>query len=249
MNTRENWNNVVIERLVSGEFAAASEQDEIEELGNMIANGRELLMDERGVLYGSNGNTLGQGNQTTVKNDPFAADIPSNSDQWYNKNPNLFRAEVQYMFQRHPKAVYGFFKQTGNMYWIITLDIIKSGSRPWTFLLQYDKDHPNNDDYGGSIKVQLLKSPSLADIEKRAKAFGRPGVPHLVGSRRVDGERYTYLCTRRPDAVESGVDTATSAVQVAAWAADWAAHFEAGMYNKEVWNEWCNDDHFRHLQI
>lgn len=343
MNTRENWNKVVIERLVSGEFAASSEQAEIEELGNMIASGRELRMDERGVLHGSSGNTLGQGNQTTVKNDPFAgdllneangpkqdvfqneppeniqtgdvlemntggeltfrdflgqelrnirridpipepareeelagavetempdqentiessnittitadpfaADIPSNPDQWYNKNPNLFRAEVQNMFQRHPKAVYGFFKQTGNMYWVITLDITKSGTRPWTFLLQYDKDHPHNRDYGGSIKVQLLKSPSLEDIQKRAKDFGRPGVPHLVNSRRVDGERYTFLCTRRPDAVESGVNTATSAVQVAAWAADWAAHFETGMYNKKVWNDWCDDDHFRHLQI
>lgn len=249
MKTRERRGDIVMERVVSGDFAGISEQEEIEELGNMIANSNGLVMDENGVLYGDNGNTLGQGNQTTVRNDPFAADIPSNQDQWYNKNPNLFEAEVQNMFQRHPKAVYGFFKQTGNMYWIITLNITKSGTRPWTFLLQYDKDHPNNHDFGGSIKAQLLKSPSFEDIRARADSFGRPGVPHLVRKKRVDGETYTYLCTRRPENVEDGRYTATSAVQVAAWAADWAAHFEAGMYNREVWNEWCNDDHFRYLQI
>ncbi len=191
-----------------------------------------------------------QGNLTRVDNKPFAAAPrkPSNPDQWYNKNPNLFRAEVANMRQHYPDAKLGFLKTTGNMYWIVTAKVAE-GVKPWTFLLEYDKTHPNNFGYGGSIHVQLLKSPSNEDLDKRARENGRPGIPHRVSGIRDNGEHYVFLCTRRPEDVNDGTTRITSAVQVTGWAADWALHFETGMINKKVWNKWCDDAHFRHLMV
>lgn len=190
-------------------------------------------------------------NMTRISPKPFAAaDVrkPSNPDQWYNKNQLLFKAEVANMRRFHPNATLGFLKTTGNMYWLIETKIAK-GVKPWHFVLEYEKDHPNNNSYGGSIHVQLLKSPSLAELRARARENGRMGIPHVVSATRANGESYTYLCTRRPDDVNSGESLITSAVQVAGWAADWALHFETGLRNKEVWNKWCNDSHFSYLMI
>lgn len=189
-------------------------------------------------------------NMYRVNNDPFAAVIakPKNPDQWYNKNPRLFQGEVANMRSHYRNATLGFLKSTGNMYWIIELKIVK-GLKPWKFLLEYDKDHPNNHGYGGSIHVQLLKSPSLDDLRARALASGRKGIPHTVKGKRTNGEDFVFLCTRFPKDIEDGKVKVSSAVQVAGWAADWALHFEAGLKSKEVWNKWCDDPHFRYLMI
>lgn len=173
---------------------------------------------------------------------------PENPEQWYNKNPTLFKAEVSLMRKKYPNAKLGFFRSTGNMYWIIVLQIVK-GIKAWTFLLEYEKNHPNNDDYGGSIHVQLLKSPSLEELRQRAEQKGLQGVPHLVSRKRENGESYVFLCTRRREDVNDGVSKVTTAVQVAGWAADWALHFEIGLNNKSVWNKWCDDLQFEHLKV
>lgn len=223
----------------------------------------EPLMNEDGVISsdsGTEGNYVNMeqelnvsgANTTRVSPKPFAAiDLsrkPSNPDQWYNKNPILFKGEVASMLKRHPKAKMGFLKATGNMYWIIETKII-DGMKPWTFLLEYEKDHPNNNGYGGSIHVQLLKSPSIEELRERARKNGRKGIPHIVSAKRANGEDYNYLCTRFPEDVNDGTSRITGAVQVAGWAADWALHFETGIRNKAVWNKWCDDRHFSHLMI
>lgn len=227
----------------------------------------EMDLDEEGILHERDDSVEGQthghsdegdrgvlgNNMYRVNKDPFAAHDavprkPSNPDQWYNKSQKLFVAEVANMRSHYPGAILGFFKSTGNMYWIIEQKIAK-GLKPWTFLLEYEKDHPNNHGYGGSIHVQLLKSPSNEDLERMAKEYGRPGVPHRVSGTRADGEKYVFLCTRRPEDVKDGRIQITTAVQVAGWAADWALHFEAGLRRKDVWNKWCDDSHFRYLVL
>ena len=249
----------------------ANETDVSIQLENAGSNEEDILLDdsaltmeldEEGIIQSTDDtmdtNTDGEQeiqvsghNMTRISSKPFAAaDIrkPSNPDQWYNKNTLLFKAEVANMRRFHPNAKLGFFKTTGNMYWLIETKIAK-GVKPWHFVLEYEKNHPNNYSYGGSIHVQLLKSPSLEDLRARARVNGRMGIPHVVSSTRANGESYTYLCTRRPDDVNSGESLITSAVQVAGWAADWALHFETGMRSKEVWNKWCDDSHFRYLMI
>lgn len=184
----------------------------------------------------------------TKKPSIASGEKPTNPDQWYNKNPHLFKAEVALMHKYHPNAKLGFLRSTGNMYWIVEVQICED-VKPWTFLLEYMKNHPYVHDYGGSIHVQLLKSPSLDELRLRAVACGRAGVPHIVGGMRDNGERYNYLCTRHPQDVNNGKSNLTTAVEVVGWAADWALHFEMGMRKKDIWNKWCDDTHFNHLII
>lgn len=241
-------------KLSMGTFSGEqlSDSEVLDEIGDAMLNGEEFVMDERGVIH--RGDTItGGGNGTKISEGTFAVPFPVNvptdhSDQWYVKNPALFRAEVANMQKHHPKAKYGFMPQSGDMYWVLELKI-GDFCKPWQFMLRYMKDHPNNNNYGGSIRVLLMKSPTVADLKARASAVGRPGVPHLLSGTNVDGQPYTYLCTRTTADVESGSRTITSAVQVAAWAGDWALHFEVALQNDKVWNAWCNDAHFRHLMV
>ncbi len=239
--------------LKEGCFAAnESANDEIKKLGEAIKKEENLYLNSQGafVTEKDKQNLPQTENLNRVNNDPFAAlEIPANKDQWYNKNRALFEAEVAVMREKYPDAVLGFLKTTGNMYWVFRAEIAKS-VEPWTFLLEYEKNHPHNHSYGGSIKVQLLQSPSLEDLKKKAELFGRPGVPHLVTGKRADtGEQYPYLCTRFPKDIQQGKDIVTSAVQVAGWAADWAVHYECGLRDKEVWNKWVEGTHFGHMKI
>ena len=105
-------------------------------------------------------------------------------------------------------------------------------------------DHPHNPTFGGSIKVVPIR-PNEDDLKKIAEKHDRPGVPHLLHSSSLG----TYLCTRRTEDVKDGVSQANTAVSAAAWAADWALHFEIGIRDKKIWNKWCDDEHFRRLKI
>lgn len=202
----------------------------------------ELFMDSEGVIHRGGDTLNGSGNATKISEGTFASPVQY-PEQWYHKNPSLFRAEVSCMQIRHPKARYGFMPQSGDMYWVLELKI-GQGIDPWQFMLRYMWDHPHNRDYGGSIRVILLKHPSVEDLMERASRAGRRGVPHILTGENRDGKRYYYLCTRTKQDVEDGLETITSAVQVAAWAGDWALHFELGMRDKRVWNQWCDDGHF-----
>ena len=231
----------------NGTFAGVplTEQEEMQNLADALYNGETMNVDSNGVIH-IDGDTEVGDNGTTISNGTFAVDvIPSNPDQWYNKNRALFRTEVLTMRQAHPDASFGFFKETGNMYWTIKMKISQTGfANEWTFVLIYDKDHPHNRDYGGSIKVFPIK-PSMEDLKRMASEHNRPGVPHLI-RHETHG---TYLCTRRTEDVADGTTAVSSARQVAAWAADWAIHFEVGIRDKRVWNQWCDDAHFRKLMI
>jgi len=214
--------------------------DDVEKLAQAYANDNTdgYVVAPDGSIHLA-GEVADEENMTVVAEDPFGA----HEDQWYKKNPRLLQAEIAAMHMRFPKARHGFYPENGNMYWLVKVNVFGDGSvKPWTFQLVYDKDHPHKRGYGGSLKVKPIV-PSLADLETIAKAHGRPGVPHVIRSDSHFLKR--YLCTRWPDDISTGI----SAVQATAWAVDWAAHFEIGMRNKKAWNKWCNDDHFRHLQI
>ena len=246
-------------KLSCGAFAGtpATDSEWIERMSESMLNNEEFFMDNEGVIHQGSirqGDTItGGGNGTKISEGTFAAPSLSEScanhpDQWYAKNQRLFQAEVANMQRQHPQAKYNFMPQSGDMFWVIELKI--GGScETWQFMLRYMKDHPNNNNYGGSIRVLLLGKPSEDILKARALAAGRPGVPHLLKATNVDGKVYTYLCTRTTKDVKDGVKEITSAVQVAAWAGDWALHFEVGLHNKKLWNAWCDDEHFRGLKM
>lgn len=235
----------------SGTFAGErlTEAEEFRSLADALYNQSQgdpsgIVIDHEGIIHLED-DLSGVENGQAISGGIFAAGIPTNPDQWYNKNPRLFRAEVAAMHKAFPKAAFGFYQETGNMFWTVSQKISQTGfTKEWTFILRYDKDHPHNHTYGGSIKVFPIK-PSIDDMKEMLREFGRPGIPHLLSHETLG----TYLCTRRTEDVEAGTTTVSSAAQVAGWAADWAIHFEIGLRDKNVWNKWCDDEHFRHYMI
>ena len=229
-----------------GGFAGDSiaSQEEINSLIGDVMNDADLEVDQFGTIRNASSNSGLRGTEATgVSQGGFAA-------QWYEQNKKLFDAEVRLMKQRFPDAKYGFFESNKNMYWILKMNISKTDAfEPWTFLLVYMPDHPNNTGYGGSIKVIPL-SPKFDQLSSRVKeSKGQyftetPPVPHVVNK---DGTR--YLCTRASADIEDGNAAITTAVQVAAWAAEWALYFELSMRDNRVWNKWVDDDHFRKWKI
>ena len=172
--------------------------------------------------------------------------------QWYEKNKALFNAEVKLMKQRFPDAKYGFFESNKNMYWVLKMNISKTDVfEPWTFLLVYRQDHPNNNAEAGSIRVVPL-NPNPETLMKRVKEskgkYNLPNltVPHLLLEK---SDNTIYLCTREAKDIESGERAITTAVQTAAWAAEWALYFELSMIDNKVWNKWVDYDKYRRLTI
>ena len=217
-------------------------------LGDAMVNDDGTWMEEDGGLrIDENSENLTKVREGTFANPLFGAvSVPSgHSDQWYKKNPDLLSKEVVFMRKKHPKAKYGFYPTSGDMFWRIELKV-GQGLQPWTVLLRYDKDHPNNNHYGGSIKVIPMK-PSFEEIQRQAQKAGRRGVPHILTAKN-GSEEYRYLCTREPSDVYSGEQIVSSAVMVAAWAAEWAAAFQLGLKRKDVWNKFCGETHFKSLQ-
>ena len=217
-----------------------TQAEEMNELADALYNGDKLVVERDRVVH-LDGSTDTVENGSAIPEGTFAASIPSDPDQWYNKNGRrLFRTEVAAMKHFFPKAGFSFMKSTGNMYWVIDMKISQTGfTKTWRFMLVYDKNHPHNNSYGGSIKVYPIR-PNEKDIRDMARDYGRKGVPHLL----LDADNCTYLCTRRPEDVKDGTSEANSAVSVAGWAADWALHFELGLRNDKVWNKFCDDEHF-----
>lgn len=220
----------------------------IEELGQVVGETGPVLNELGEVSLGDNAEPTQNGVRTMISGDTFAAlpnHVPKDPEQWYNKLPALFNAEVAAMRTRFPNAGYGFLKSNNNMYWTVTLKISEKGfTKPWTFLLIYEKNHPNNLSYGGSVKVVPI-NPGFDELERVARANGRKGVPHVVNKEGFG----KYLCTRATDEVEDGKKRAGTAVQAAAWAVDWAVHFEVSMKYKDVWNKWVDDAHYRSWKI
>lgn len=224
----------------AGDSIAA--QDEINSLIDNVVNENELEVDHFGTIRNVSTNSGLHGTDATgISRGDFAA-------QWYEKNPQLYHLEKKLMNQRFPDAK-EIKLSNGNLAWQIKMNISRTDAfEPWTFLLVYMPDHPNNTGYGGSVKVIPLV-PNLEQLQSRVKASkgkyfsSTPPVPHVVG---IDTK---YLCTRASNDIEDGNTTITTAVQVAAWAAEWALYFELSMRDNRVWNKWVDDVHFRKWKI
>jgi len=86
----------------------------------------------------------------------------------------------------------------------------------WYVQAIYDHNHPNNNTYGGSIKVYSI-DPNLEEI---CQQLGQ-AIPHTLR----DGSGHMYLCTARPEDIRVG-NVSTSAASALSWAAKWITAFE-----------------------
>lgn len=227
--------------VVEGMFAGTpvSQADEINKLMKTVKEGKTLLMTPGGIIKSKDDVDVRpeDGNCSEVKPGTFAS--ASHLDQWYEKNPIIFQAEIAEMRRYYPDAEYGFLESNGDMYWIVKLNMTESGAIPPVHvMLKYDKNHPSNTTYGGSVKCILL-DPNVSELKELARKAGRPRVPHLLGSE----SSFVYLCTRLPKEISSGKHNMT-AVQAAGFAADFVCSFMIGLQDAEVWNhKFCGDAH------
>ena len=239
--------------LKGGEFAGDlnDEEDELERRRQLLSEGEDILLTpNRTIAEDKNTIDSNGGNLHKLQKGDFWSPSSANSNQWYVKRPDLLKAEIELMYRFYPDARYTKLRN-GDIVWSIKMKISRTGfCEPWTFFLRYEPNHPNNNSFGGSVHV-LLVNPDYNTLCARARAAGRPGIPHTLPSEELgeNGKKYIKLCTRRTQDVQTGETATSSAVQAAGWAADWALHFELGLRNKKVWNDWCNDAHFRHLMI
>lgn len=134
---------------------------------------------------------------------------------WYEDDVALYEGEVAGMNQLFPQFTEGR-TENGNMYWHGKINSPSGEGSVWELILIYDNNHPNNDSWGGSIKVYSIK-PDIADIVDK---LGE-SVPHLLS----DSEGNYYLCTARHEDVKDG-DVVTTAVSSLAWGVKWIAAFE-----------------------
>lgn len=227
-------------KVVSGEFGGVpmTQAEEIKNLTQTVKSGKGLVMGPGGVIKAKDDSSIKPegGNFTEVKAGTFAAGHP---DQWYEKNKLVYQGEIAEMRRQYPDAQMGFLQSTGDMYWVVTLNMSETGAiKPYKIMLLYDKTHPSNINYGGSVKSVLL-DPDVSELRERARKAGRFSVPHLLGNE----SSFVYLCTRLPKQVQAGKMN-LSAVQAAGNTADWILAFELGLRDKNIWNhKFCGDAH------
>lgn len=229
-----------IVKVASGEFGGVpmTQAEEIKNLSKTVKNGQGLVMGPGGIIKSKNDNDLRpeEGNFAEIKAGTFAAGHP---DQWYEKNRLVYEGEVAEMRRQYPDAQMGFLQSTGDMYWVVTLNMSETGAiPPYKIMLMYDKTHPSNVGYGGSVKAILL-DPDVSELRTKASRAGRYHIPHLLGS----DHSFVYLCTRLPEQILAGRQN-LSAVQAAGNAADWILNFELGLQDKYIWNhKFCGEAH------
>ena len=155
------------------------------------------------------------------------------SVQWYQKDPALFRAEQVAMHRSFPQAKLGYLKD-GRAYWMLPFTVkLGAYSKKCVIMLVYDSDHPSNAHYGGSVKAFLV-TPTISELQARASAAGRGGIPHLLSEGGTP-----YLCIARQKDVENGRERVTSAVTSAAWAIKWMYCYEGGLRDARLWSRFC----------
>jgi hypothetical protein len=163
-------------------------------------------------------------------NDTIVVDegILAASFYWYERHPELLAAERLAMQKYFP----GFQMEKlddGRLCWVGNLNPSGAAGGVWTVQAVYDHDHPNNDHFGGSVKVYSIR-PELEDLKN---LLGR--LPHVL----FDNGDHLYMCTARMEDVDEGGETGdvTSASKSISWAVKWILMVEAWMNDEITWEE------------
>lgn len=186
------------------------------------------------------------------------------ADQWYEKNPDLLRAEQRAMsdFQGHKARFY--ILKDGRACWMVSARPLVASMnkcancmmqsckkrcfaqkanaketmcRKYDLLLVYDNDHPKPR-YGSSVKAYLLNPTvdQLQDIVNRTSGVSPKNIPHLL--RDSNGE--LYLCSADIRDVSTSLDSKggiTSAATSLRFCLRWINIFELGLIDPVTWSK------------
>lgn len=164
--------------------------------------------------------------------------VVSANSQWYERNKDLFEAEIVAMHDFKPSAKYGYFKDDGRMYWSVqfTPTIAGKKTRTYNLALVYDEDHPKAR-YGSSVKAYLL-SPTVEDLQKivnKTQGITDKSIPHLLR----DGKGELYLCSADTTNCKDNLNAGgiTSAATSLRFAMRWINIFELGLIDPITWEK------------
>ena len=151
------------------------------------------------------------GTQSVPEGNPAA-----NNYYWYERDPELFKEEVAAMNRQFPQFTLSKMND-GRLSWtgIVRPKSIRENVT-WELRLVYDKNHPNNNSYGGSVRVYAV-NPDLNQIRRQLGC-----IPHAL----MDPSGNTYICPAKKEDVRVG-RVVTSAVSSLALAIKWIDVFES----------------------
>ena len=192
-----------------GVFAAEdSASKKRKEIAEKLKKGQKVNVTEEGTLIDPN-SPEGQ----EQKRDGKELKIPDGklaSFHWYERKPELFQAEKQAMRESFPHFRLDKLDD-GRYCWIGTLKPCGDDDITWTLMAVYDHDHPNNNTYGGSVKIYSVDP----DLQRLQSDLGQ-SLPHVLR----DGAGNLYMCTARQEDVDAG-KVITSASSALRWAVKW----------------------------
>ncbi|MCQ1536128.1 hypothetical protein FTO70_10640 [Methanosarcina sp. KYL-1] len=155
---------------------------------------------------------------------------------WYDTNRQLLDYEIKAMIRNFPQFELAEVGD-GRIMWHGTLK--SNRGVLWTLAAIYENNHPNNDDYGGSIKVYAIKP----DLNQIIAQYGT--IPHTVR----DSEGIYYLCTVDPKNFIARRDNrgrvleASTAVSALGWASKWIFLFESWIHGDISEREFASHDY------
>jgi hypothetical protein len=142
------------------------------------------------------------------------------SFHWYERDPELFQGEKEAMRTLFPQ--FNLEKLSdGKLSWFGTIESNLT-SPPATWILQavYENNHPDNNSYGGSIKVYSIE-PDLKKLQQELEE----SIPHIL----TDSKSHIYLCTSGKDDFKASKEISTTCAGSIAWAVKWISGFELWM--------------------
>ena len=150
--------------------------------------------------------------------------------QWYLKNPEMQKCEIQEMLDIKPDAKYGYLGN-GKMYWKIRLFPIICGNRKdWTIFIVYHDSHPLRDKYGCTINVYPVK-PNAEEILKMINEAGISSttIPNTIKD--CDG-----LIQLSVETIEwTDQSKVITAAKYLINAMRWISFFELGLIDNTTW--------------
>jgi hypothetical protein len=145
----------------------------------------------------------------------FIEEKSSHSFYWYDRDPQLYAAEVEAMRTFFPEFQMEKLAD-GRLSWHGVIEPKLRSRGKWYLQAVYENNHPNNSTFGGSVKVYSVEP----DLKEFINQLG--SIPHLLRDSR--GE--PYLCTFVADEFKASASHSTTAAAVVARAAKWIAVFE-----------------------
>lgn len=185
--------------------------------------------------------------------------------QWYERNPELLKAEKAAMYDYKGKAAKFHIMEDGSASWLVSgrprvpserkcancsmqnckrrcvsanINAKEIKCRKYDLLLLYDSDHPQVR-YGSSVKTIPLR-PSISEMQEivnRTPRIRDKRIPHLLRDSRTG---QLYLCSADTTNVSTDLDSpggVTSAATSLRFAFRWINAFEVGLIDdpEETW--------------